>query len=91
MRSCFDGLLFPLRSTDSPTYSHSIVLSHGNALRLGGVLCSLEYIACGRRSRYMLRTLDPEVHPSCFHGLKYFFGRSGVALRELLHAFFSRS
>ncbi len=34
------------------------------ALRLGGVLCSLEYIACGRRTRYVLRILGSEVHPS---------------------------
>ncbi|HWG44946.1 MAG TPA: hypothetical protein VN688_19410, partial [Gemmataceae bacterium] len=58
-------------------------------LRLGGVLCSLEYTACGRRTRYVLRALDSEVHPSCIHGLKHFFGRSGVALRdaELLERF----
>ena len=37
----------------------------------------------------MLGTLDSEVHPSCIHGLKHFFGRSGVALRnaELLERF----
>src|SRR5262249_33121295 len=52
------------------------------ALRLGGVLCSLEYIACGGRTRHMLRTLDSEVHPSCIHGLKHFFGRSRVAPRD---------
>ena len=53
------------------------------------ILCSLEYIACGRRTRYVLRTLDSEVHPSCIHGLKHFFRRSGVALRdaELLERF----
>src|SRR5271154_3233556 len=58
-------------------------------LRLGGVLCSLEYIACGRRTCYVLRTLGSEVHPSRVHGLKHFFGRSGVALRdaELLERF----
>jgi hypothetical protein len=58
-------------------------------LRLGGVLCSLEHIACQRRTRYVLRTLDPEIHPSCIHRLKHFFGRSGVALRdaELLERF----
>jgi hypothetical protein len=39
-------------------------------------------MACGRRPRYVLRTLDSEVHPSCIHGLKHFFGRSGVALRD---------
>src|ERR1700733_5700875 len=56
---------------------------------LGGVLCSLEYIARGRRTRYMLRTLDSKVHPSCIHGLKHFSGRSAVALRdtELLERF----
>ena len=49
----------------------------------------LEDVACGRRTRYVLRTLDSEVHPSCVHGLKHFFGRSGVALRdaELLERF----
>jgi hypothetical protein len=51
-------------------------------LRLGGVLCSFEYIACGRRTRYVLRILGSEVHPSCIHGLKHFFGRSGVAFRD---------
>jgi hypothetical protein len=30
----------------------------------------------------VLRTLDSEVHPSCIHGLKHFFGGSGVALRN---------
>ena len=37
----------------------------------------------------MLRHLDSEVHPSCIHGLKHFFGRSGAALRgaELLERF----
>ena len=33
-------------------------------------------------ARYVLRTLDSEVHPSCIHGLKHFFGRSVVALRD---------
>jgi hypothetical protein len=51
-------------------------------LRLGGVLCSLEYIACGRRTRYALCALDAEVHPSCIDGLKHLFGRSGMALRD---------
>src|ERR1700753_808560 len=55
----------------------------------GGLLCSLEYIACGRRTRYVLRTLGSEVHPSRVHGLKHFFGRSRAALRdaELLERF----
>jgi hypothetical protein len=37
----------------------------------------------------MLRTLDSKVHPSCINGLKHFFGRSGMALRdaELLERF----
>ena len=30
----------------------------------------------------MLRTFASEVHPSRVHGLKHFFGRSGVALRD---------
>src|SRR5271170_3632766 len=51
-------------------------------LRLGGVLCSLEYIACGRRTSYALCILGSEVHPSRVHGLKHFFGGSGVALRD---------
>src|SRR3984957_7473659 len=57
--------------------------------RRPGLLCGLEYIGCGRRSRFLLRYLDSEVHPSCIHGLKHFFGRSGVALRdaELLERF----
>src|ERR1700747_21231 len=33
-------------------------------LRLDGVLCSREHIACGRRTRYLRRTRDSEVHPS---------------------------
>jgi hypothetical protein len=41
-----------------------------------------EDVAGGRRARYVLRTLDSEVHPSCIHGLEHFFGRSGVALRD---------
>ena len=51
-------------------------------LPLGGVLCSFEYIACARCARYALRILGSEVHPSRVHGLKHFFGRSGVALRD---------
>ncbi len=52
-------------------------------------MCSLEDVACGRRTRYVLRILGSEVHPSCIHGLKHFFGRSGAALRdaELLERF----
>jgi len=48
-----------------------------------------EDVACGRHARYVLRTRDAEVHPSCIHGVKHFFGRSGVALRdaELLERF----
>jgi hypothetical protein len=45
-------------------------------LRFGGVLDSLEHLACGRCACYMFRTLDPEVHPSCIHGLLHFFGSS---------------
>jgi len=58
-------------------------------LRLGGILCSLEYVARGRRTGYVLRTIGSDVHPPCIHGLKHFFGRSGVALRdaELLECF----
>ena len=46
-----------------------------------GLLGRREDVASGRRTRYVLRTLDSEVHPSCIHGLKHFFGRSGMALR----------
>jgi hypothetical protein len=54
-----------------------------------GLLGRREDVACGRRTRYVLRTLDSKVHPSCINGLKHFFGRSGVALRdaELLERF----
>jgi hypothetical protein len=57
--------------------------------RRHGLLGRRKDVACGRRTRYVLRTLDSEVHPSCIHGLKHFFGRSGVALRdaELLERF----
>jgi hypothetical protein len=47
-----------------------------------GLLGRRKDVACGRRTRYVLRTLDSEVHPSCVHGLKHFFGRSSVALRD---------
>src|ERR1700675_4616925 len=59
------------------------------AFRLDGLLSSREYIACGRRTRYVLRTRDSEVHPSCIHALKHCFGRSSLALRdtELLECF----
>ena len=50
--------------------------------RRHGLLGRREDVACGRRTRYVLRTLNSEVHPSCIHGLKHFFGRSGVALRD---------
>jgi hypothetical protein len=58
-------------------------------LRRHGLLGCRENVACGRRATYVLRTLDSEVHPSCIHGLKHFFGRAGVALRdaELLERF----
>src|SRR5882724_6744600 len=57
--------------------------------RRHGLLGRREDVACGRRTRYVRGTLDSEVHPSCVHGLKHFFGRSGVALRdaELLERF----
>ncbi len=32
--------------------------------------------------RHVLRILGSKVHPSRVHGLKHFFGRSGVALRD---------
>ena len=59
------------------------------SLRRHGLLGRREDVACGRRTRYVLCTLDAKVHPSCVHGLKHFFGRSGVALRdaELLERF----
>ena len=59
------------------------------AFRLDGLLSSREYIACGRRTRYVLRTRDSELHPSRVHALKHFFGRSSLALRdaELLERF----
>ena len=59
------------------------------AFRLDGLLSSREYIACGRRTRHVLRTRDSEVHPSRVHAFKHFFGRSSVALRdaELLERF----
>src|SRR6202034_3060407 len=59
------------------------------ASRCHGLLGHHEDVACGRRTRYVLRPLDSEVNPSCVHGLKHFFGRSGVALRdaELLERF----
>ena len=58
-------------------------------LRLDGVLCSHKHIACGRRTGYVLRTRESEIHPSRVNALKHFFGRSGVALRdaELLERF----
>src|ERR1700735_4897394 len=58
-------------------------------LRLDGVLCSRKHIACGRRTRYVLRTRDSEAHPSRVNALIHFFGRSSVALRdaELLERF----
>src|SRR6202167_3069882 len=69
------------------TISESRSQSRGS--RRHGLLGRREDVACGRRTRDVLRTLDSEVHPSCIHGLKHFFGRSGVALRytELLERF----
>jgi hypothetical protein len=57
--------------------------------RRHGLVGRREDVACGRRTRYVLCTLDSEVHPSCIHGIKHFFGRSGVTLRdaELLERF----
>jgi hypothetical protein len=48
-----------------------------------------EDVARRRRARYVFCTLDSEVHPSCIHGIKHFFGGSGVTLRdaELLERF----
>ena len=67
----------------------AIYWSERRGSRRHGLLGRREDVACGRRTRYVLRTLDSEVHPSCIHGLKHFFGRSGVALRdaELLERF----
>jgi len=60
-----------------------------DGVRLDGLLSSREYIARGRRTRYVLRTRDSEVHPSRVNALIHFFGRSSVALRdaELLERF----
>jgi hypothetical protein len=44
--------------------------------RRHGLLGRREDVVCGGRTRYVLCTLDSEVHPSCIHGLKHFFGRS---------------
>src|SRR3984957_9814239 len=57
--------------------------------RCHGLLGRRADVARGRRARYVLRTLDSEVHPSCIHGLKHLLGRSGVAFRdaELLERF----
>jgi hypothetical protein len=52
-------------------------------LRLVDVLCSLEYVACGRRTRYVLRTFDSEVHPSCIHGLSMRMAERPIELRPL--------
>jgi hypothetical protein len=55
----------------------------------GNVPCSRKHIAGGRRTRYVLRTRDSEVHPSRVNALTHFFGSSSVALRnaELLERF----
>jgi hypothetical protein len=50
--------------------------------RRHGLLGRREDVACGRRTCYVLRTLDSEVHPSCIHGLIHFFGGSGATLRD---------
>ena len=39
------------------------------AFRLDGLLSSREYIACGRRTGYVLRTRDSEFHPSRVHDI----------------------
>src|SRR5579863_9469951 len=51
-------------------------------LRLDGVPRSRKHIACGRRTRYLLRTRDSEGHPSRVNAVKHFFGGSSVALRD---------
>jgi hypothetical protein len=57
--------------------------------RRHGLLGCREDVARGRRTRYVLRTLNSECRPSRVHGVKHFFGRSGAALRdaELLERF----
>jgi hypothetical protein len=60
---------------------HRLALERRGSRR-HGLLGRREDVACGRRTRYVLRTLDSKVHPSCIHGPKHFFGRSGVALRD---------
>ena len=57
--------------------------------RRHGLLGRRENVASGHRTRYVLGIPGAEIHPSCIHGLKHFFGRSGVALRdaELLERF----
>ena len=44
--------------------------------------CAASKHRVGASCRFVPHTLDSEVHPSCIHGLKHFFGRSGVALRD---------
>jgi hypothetical protein len=63
--------------------------SNGMVFRLDVLLRSREYIACRRRTRYVLRTRDSEVHPSRVHALRHVFSRPSLALRdaELLERF----
>src|SRR5882757_4470617 len=72
----------------APPVAKGIALERRGSRR-HGLLGRREDVACGCRTRYVLRTLDSKVHPSCINGLKHFFGRSGVALRdaELLERF----
>src|ERR1700677_1078218 len=77
-----------------PGHAKGVRFEHGSVLggKTRAARVSSQWkstVACGGRARYVLRTLDSEVHPSCIHGLKHFFGRSGAALRhaELLERF----
>src|ERR1700677_1544182 len=77
-----------------PGHAKGVRFEHGSVLggKTRAARVSSQWkstVACGGRTRYVLRTLDSEVHPSCIHGLKHFFGRSGAALRdaELLERF----
>jgi hypothetical protein len=78
-----DGMAFRQGvADDQPRSQGTGLIQLAPDLRLDGVLCSRKHVACGRRTRYVLRTRDSELHPSRVNALKHFFGRSSVALRD---------
>src|SRR3982074_73453 len=64
------------KGANEGTLVTGIALERGGSRR-HGLLGRREDVACGRRTRYVLRTLDSKVHHSWSNRVKHFIVRTG--------------